>query len=133
MLSIDFHHEPTNCLQQLSDIVVTKLLPYVKFPAEVPDWVLNIKDDMVRKRKIELVKHYGSPNVFGGFDPHATVGFDNRNSFQQEILMNDINLEHECKGYFNTIAIGNVGIGGSVLKGAIYEKELGHSIISTIL
>ena len=133
MLSFVFDHESTNCLQQLSDIVVTTLLPFVKFPADIPDWVLNITDESIRKRKMELVEHYGSPNVFDGFDPHCTVGFDDKDPHLLEQLMNGIELRGGCDGYFDTIAIGNVGIGGSVLKGALYEKKLGHSVVTDIL
>ena len=35
----------------------------------IPNWVLNIKNDTEREEKIEMIQLYGSPNVFNQFWP----------------------------------------------------------------
>ena len=131
MLSIKRQDKENDCLQSLSDLVLNKFLPFVKFPAEIPAWVLNIQDEKIRERKIKLVELYGSPNVLDGFDPHVTVGFDDINPNLQREIMNDIDSGlGSCNESFGTLAIGHVGIGGSVLKEEIYETAMGYNLSS---
>jgi len=128
MLAVDFNANEKNCLNELSDVIVSSLLPYVHFPAEIPSWVLEIKDEAKRKRKLELVEKYGSPNVFDGFDPHATVGYDSSHPNEQSITMNNIHLENNCSGLFDTLAAGFVSVGGTVLHGPIIDVKLGQRV-----
>ena len=44
----------------------------------------DIGDDQIRKKKIDYVKRYGSPNVFDEFDPHVTVGYDDYNGIKSD-------------------------------------------------
>lgn len=138
MLDIDMaqHNNNNNNLQRLSDIVVNTMLPYVVFPAEVPQWVHHIPDAKQRARKMELVRLYGSPNVMEEFHPHVTVGYNEVDPVGQKDLFLEGSLDLDlvdgsCSGMFDTIAIGNVGIGGSVLHGPVYEAKLVSSEAAT--
>lgn len=53
-------------LQALSDFVVRLLSPLRLKTNYVPSWVLSYPE------KLEYIEKYGSPNVFGQFDPHFT-------------------------------------------------------------
>eukprot|EP00816_Leptocylindrus_hargravesii_P008313 CAMPEP_0196811310 /NCGR_PEP_ID=MMETSP1362-20130617/17070_1 /TAXON_ID=163516 /ORGANISM="Leptocylindrus danicus, Strain CCMP1856" /LENGTH=263 /DNA_ID=CAMNT_0042186589 /DNA_START=78 /DNA_END=869 /DNA_ORIENTATION=+ len=124
---------PNPCLRKLSDVIVQSLLPYVVFPAEIPEWVHHIKNAKQRARKMELVQLYGSPNVLDEFQPHVTVGYNEVDpSGQRTVFLGmDTHGSDDCAGVFDTVAIGFVGIGGSVLHGPLYEAKLTPSSSSS--
>ena len=65
--------ENTDCLQKLSNRVVNSTSKYRDPNYQTPDWVKDITDEAERKKKEYYCEHYGSPNVFDGFDPHFTL------------------------------------------------------------
>mmetsp|Transcript_15171 Transcript_15171/g.25195 ORF Transcript_15171/g.25195 Transcript_15171/m.25195 type:complete len:260 (-) Transcript_15171:132-911(-) len=108
-----------DCLQQLSNDIVRALQPYVKRPQAIPDWIYNLPL-VAQWRKIWYIKKYGSPNVFGDYAPHVTVGYDEdaapdeRKQVLKERLPQEYRLH--CQGLLTTVAVGRVGPGGSVLQ-----------------
>lgn len=113
----------TDCLQKLSDDVVRALNVYIKRPQEIPDWV-NKLPLLKRLRKIWLIRKYGSPNVFGEYDTHVTVGYDEtcRSNIRRRTLVS-ANPGHgiHCKEVAQSICIAAVGIGGSVLQHEVFD------------
>lgn len=71
------HVVTTKCLQTLSNAVVAAATPFVKTPVIVPDWVGLLKEPD-RSAAILRSRTYGSPNVGDGFEPHVTVGYNER-------------------------------------------------------
>lgn len=115
----------TPCLQQLSDDLVLALNPYIRRPPTVPAWIYNLPI-IPRWRKIWLINKYGSPNVFGDFDPHVTVGYDEETTVEsRKNLLQDLSgLSLECKGTLSTVSVAKVGVGGSVLQDGVVQEFL---------
>ena len=65
----------TECLQELSDKVVTALAEYRVVNQAVPEWVYQ-QPEPKRSLMIKYVQQYGSPNVFEMFAPHVTLAWD---------------------------------------------------------
>ncbi|KAI2509960.1 2'-5' RNA ligase superfamily [Fragilaria crotonensis] len=106
-----------DCLQSLSDDVVRALNPYIRKPQEIPPWVYTLPL-LQRWRKIYMISKYGSPNVFGEYEPHITVGYDEVASVQTrtDALGNIDSPQLSCQGLITHVAIAKVGVGGSVLQ-----------------
>ena len=108
-------------LQKLSNDIVQFTQPFVKRNQSIPQWVNDMGDDQIRKKKIDYVKRYGSPNVFDEFDPHVTVGYDDYNGIKSD----DKNLQRgrilnhlpwkNCGGWIDEVRIGLVGKYGTVI------------------
>lgn len=54
-------------LQNLSDAVVNFASPLRAITNYIPEWVKDYPE------KLEMIKQYGSPNVFSQFEPHLTL------------------------------------------------------------
>ena len=107
----------TDCLQALSDELVLAAQSFVSDSAKeyIPSWIYNLPDDE-QAEKIELIKQYGSPNVFSGFSPHVTFLVDDVNSTELSIIF-DENQVAEVDSSVQFVGFGAVGNFGSVLKG----------------
>eukprot|EP00164_Ancoracysta_twista_P000606 GFYU01000802.1.p1 GENE.GFYU01000802.1~~GFYU01000802.1.p1 ORF type:complete len:265 (-),score=74.78 GFYU01000802.1:191-931(-) len=66
--------ELTDCLRYMSDTTVKATMGFI-YPPEIPAWVEKLPPK-VRKLKEAMIKKYGSPNVFAGFEPHVTCAGD---------------------------------------------------------
>lgn len=111
----------TSCLQNLSNDIVRALKGYIKEPQEIPDWV-NKLPLLKRLRKIWLIKKYGSPNVFGEYEPHITVGYDEFATVEsrRKILVTSVPGHGiGCKEMAQSLCIAMVGEGGSVLQDGV--------------
>jgi 2'-5' RNA ligase len=118
----------SDCLHQLSNDIVTALQPYVKRPQEIPAWVYNLPL-FTQWRKIWYIKKYGSPNVFGDYTPHVTVGYDESadpEDRKQALLLEQVqqSFRLKCQGLLTTVAVGRVGPGGSVFQNGIVGSTL---------
>jgi 2'-5' RNA ligase len=114
------------CLHQLSNDIVTALQPYVKRPQEIPPWVYNLPL-FAQWRKIWYIKKYGSPNVFGDYTPHVTVGYDESaapEDRKQVLQVQQQAFRLTCQGLLTTVAVGRVGPGGSVFQHGIVGSTL---------
>mmetsp|Transcript_8582 Transcript_8582/g.13406 ORF Transcript_8582/g.13406 Transcript_8582/m.13406 type:complete len:259 (-) Transcript_8582:231-1007(-) len=111
----------TVCLQKLSNDIVRALQGYLKRPQEIPEWV-NKLPLLKRLRKIWLIKKYGSPNVFGEYVPHITVGYDESSTsdLRHKILVSAVPGHGiGCKETAQSLCIAMVGVGGSVLQDGV--------------
>jgi hypothetical protein len=108
------------CLQKLSDEIVQALNPYITKPQVIPEWVYNLPP-LKRWRKIYMIQKYGSPNVFGEYEPHVTVGYDEGSSVQsrREVLQGIPPTQLECTGLLTDVAIAKVGPIGAVLQNSV--------------
>ena len=113
----------TPCLQRLSDTIVDAAHSYARTgdQATVPEWVYNLPEATKRK-KIQYVKEYGSPNVRDEFRPHVTVGYDtvtpplDRTRTLVSLVDADENKPWKCEGFIEKVGVGLVGeFGGTVL------------------
>ena len=106
-----------DCLQSLSDDVVRALNPYITRPQEIPPWVYTLPL-LQRWRKIYMISKYGSPNVFGEYEPHITVGYDEAASVgsRTNVLEGIASPQFSCQGLVTHVAIARVGVGGSALQ-----------------
>lgn len=59
--------EKNRNLQRLSDEVVNLLAGLRTADSEIPAWAKSIPE------KVEMIKKYGSPNVYSQFNPHLTL------------------------------------------------------------
>lgn len=115
------------CLQLLSDRIVSNTKKFVHFPSPVPDWVYTIKDMKKREEKIELIQKYGSPNVFDGFEPHVTVSYEenvtNESIEWRESMVKELQtvLPSECTQEGDNLALGYTSLGGTVVQGPIID------------
>eukprot|EP00518_Triparma_eleuthera_P022885 CAMPEP_0197551080 /NCGR_PEP_ID=MMETSP1320-20131121/4458_1 /TAXON_ID=91990 /ORGANISM="Bolidomonas sp., Strain RCC2347" /LENGTH=590 /DNA_ID=CAMNT_0043111525 /DNA_START=109 /DNA_END=1888 /DNA_ORIENTATION=+ len=108
--------ENSACLQALSDQLVLATQDFVSESAKeyVPSWIYNLPEDQ-QQQKIELIKQYGSPNVFEGFEPHVTLLVDDVNSTELSVIFQQNEVE-EVDSPILEIGFGSVGQFGSVLK-----------------
>ena len=103
------------CLQRLSDTVVNATYGLAQPNQTVPSWVAGLPEPE-RDEKTALVRRYGSPNVFGQFQPHVTVGWASDAGEVAEAIAG-------VKGWEGAsfpateVAMGSVGAHGTVLKG----------------
>ncbi|KAL7497653.1 hypothetical protein ACHAWT_005672 [Skeletonema menzelii] len=115
----------TPCLKALSNAVVVPLESFVKRPVIVPSWVASLKEPE-RSAAIYRSRKYGSPNVFEGFTPHLTVGFDpstkGADTAWREDAMEQWNegftllmRNDGCRSSVKGVAVARNGIGGTVL------------------
>mmetsp|Transcript_26599 Transcript_26599/g.57718 ORF Transcript_26599/g.57718 Transcript_26599/m.57718 type:complete len:264 (+) Transcript_26599:101-892(+) len=117
----------TECLQIVSDEIVDATYKFIKRPPTIPDWIWSLPEPQ-RSRKLNMIKRYGSPNVYEEFEPHITAGYDVSNDTgigrSRRRTMNRIGtvMPRNCGGMVRRMAVGRVGVGGSVLqKGQIGE------------
>ena len=123
--------QASDCLQMLSDSIVDELNKFIKRPPTIPDWVWTLPEPQ-RSRKLEMIRRYGSPNVYSEFQPHVTVGYDATTPTNstakraRERVMNRIAdmMPKPCGGMIRTGAVGKVGIGGTVLAGGKVGKDI---------
>ena len=123
--------QPSDCLQVLSDSIVDELSRFIKRPPTIPDWVWTLPEPQ-RSRKLDMIRRYGSPNVYSEFQPHATVGFDTttptNNSTRRARIraMNRIanDMPRPCGGMIRTAAVATVGVGGTVLADGKVGRDL---------
>ena len=63
-----------DCLQQLSDAVVNNTHDLIIPNQPVPSWIKDLSPEEARLKE-EMVKKYGSPNVFSQFQPQYDLFF----------------------------------------------------------
>ena len=63
-----------DCVQVFSDMIVNATSGYVSAEAKetIPDWVNSLPED-IRKKKIEMIRKYGSPGVFSEYYPQYVL------------------------------------------------------------
>jgi 2'-5' RNA ligase len=111
-----------SCLQSLSDKVVMALKKYVHRPPPVPDWVYSLPRKE-RRRALELIERYGSPNVLDQFQPHVTVGFDKvYPPFRRREALQELLTPPNCQARLAVVTIARVGVGGSVLQNGMLAQ-----------
>ena len=81
----------SRCLQRLSNRVVEFTSKYRSENYTIPEWVYGLEDEAERKKKIFYCEHFGSPNVFDGFDPHFTLIVANSTQVNFKQIIDDIN------------------------------------------
>lgn len=114
--------EISDCIQGMSDIIVEKLSSYITFEArnQIPDWVNELPHPL-KDQKINMIKKYGSPNVFKLFDPHVTLAYDSNPKRLQEAFDKNPGIVKTCIFKASTIAFGSVGEYGTVIRGKDYQ------------
>lgn len=122
--------QTTKCLRSLSSQLVRALQPYITRPQPIPDWVKGLP--LLKKlQKLYLIKKFGSPNVFGGYDPHVTVGYDETTTPEERltILERAVADIHDgsCRATLTNVAVAKVGVGGSVLQQGVLRRIELHS------
>ena len=132
----------TKCLRSLSSQIVRALQPYITLPQPIPDWVKDLPL-LPRLRKMYLIEKFGSPNVFGGYDAHVTVGYDevtqpDARKVVLERAVADLHDGGRCSATLATIGVAKVGVGGSVLQQGVVgrielqpkqERTIHHDIV----
>lgn len=108
----------SGCLQRLGDTLVNSTSGMIDKHARerIPSWVLDLPDH-IRQRKIDMIRKYGSPNVFDEFDPHVTVAHDNITPDNLHKAFEQLEQEGaipECHFIPCEIAIGRTGPFGTV-------------------
>lgn len=122
--------QTTKCLRSLSSQLVRALQPYITRPQPIPDWVKGLP--LLKKlQKLYLINKFGSPNVFGAYDPHVTVGYDETTSPEERLIIleravADIH-DGSCRATLATVAVAKVGVGGSVLQQGVLRRIELHS------
>lgn len=112
--------ENAPCIQNLSNSLLHSLQSFLRYPIVVPSWVAELPEP-TRSAAINRVRSFGSPNVEDGFDPHVTVGFDPNADLQwRDDSMKHWNDDYQqvhgtCTGKVQGIAVGKIGVGGTVL------------------
>jgi len=73
----------------------------------------------VRSEKEDMIRKYGSPNVFSQFDPHVTLGFDCDGAPQcfQDALEAGAPPTLHIESDVLMLALGVVGAHGTVMRG----------------
>ena len=137
----------TPALQSLCDDIVQAVRPYLHPSGnnDMPPWVKTVQPAEKRDRKMRYMEQYHSPNVLDEYDSHVTVGYDttsttkerlatleryyndqseevvtdgsNSNSSNDDDVNN--NVENTISMRIRHVAIGKVGVAGTVLKGGI--------------
>ena len=115
------------CLQQLSNRMVETLQVYIHRPPPIPEWIYSLPLEE-RRRALQLVKKYGSPNVFARFQPHVTVGYDTvYPTVRRKAALETLVTPNDCKANVAAVSIALVGVGGSVLQnGVIGQIQLSN-------
>jgi len=100
------------CMQQIVDNLTIELCKYRNVDQEVPDWVYTLPEPQ-RSERIQMVRKYGSPNVFQYFDPHLTLAWSDVDDLTQLTQLNYPQFVFNIE----TIGLGVVGDHGTVLRG----------------
>jgi len=116
--------EVESCLQHMSDAIVNRTSRYVDSSAKstIPDWLKSQPED-VRILKTEMIRKYGSPNVFSQFDPHVTVGYS---TTKNQTVLENLVAQHvqaykpQCKFKVTRLKVGSTGLYGTVLQDEDY-------------
>lgn len=112
---------PNNaCLQNLSNSIVKGLRQYMHRPPTIPAWVYNLPRGQ-RRRALDLIESYGSPNVLERFVPHVTVGYDTTPlPFRRRHALKELGpTPNPCTARLAAVTIALVGVGGSVLQNGV--------------
>jgi len=115
----------SSSLQYLSNILVEATQPFVKPNQKIPEWIYDLPySSPHRKRKIDYIRRYGSPNVFEEFEPHLTVGYDevledveDRSDILEALGGWDEKNGEECGWIMSWLGVGVVGDFGGVVLG----------------
>jgi len=110
--------QPNPCLQHISDAVVNATYGYATPDQPIPDWVEALPEPL-RSEKEDMIHRYGSPNVFGQFDPHVTLGFDCDGAPKcfDDALQAGASPTLRIESDVLTLALGVVGAHGTVVRG----------------
>lgn len=107
----DVHVTP--CLQKWSDLLATQLSKYMVPDQPIPDWV-QVLPEPLRTEKINMIKEYGSPNVFDQFGPHVTLAWDAIDKMEPAFQL--LNIQPRIVPS-HAVAVGSVGPHGTVQRG----------------
>lgn len=106
-----------DCLQYFSDTIVNMTYMLSEPNQTAPSWIHSLPEPE-RSEKLRDVALYGSPNVFSQFQPHVTVAWDSdADAVSSAIEALDVN---RTSFVIDEIALGSVGVHGTVLKGKDY-------------
>lgn len=103
-------------LQRLSDKIAAELMNYRDKNSQIPSWA---KTDPL---KSTMFNHYGSPNVFDGFDPHfsifvANISPNNQTKFESEVNLQIGKLNFKPQSYqIKSIGVGITDKNGQITK-----------------
>jgi len=106
------------CLQSSSDVVVNATYDLAVPNQPVPDWVYKLPEPE-RSEKIEMIKLYGSPNVFSQFQPHVTLAYDNATADNFGVVFSEL-PSSPFTSISPMLGMGRVGNWGTVLRGKDY-------------
>lgn len=115
----------SSCLQLYSDSIVNATYSMAQPNQSVPAWVHSLPEPE-RSEKIHDVRMYGSPNVFGQFEPHVTIGWSSNTTALAEAVAALAVSPASFIG--SVVALGTTGEHGTVLKDkdlAIFDLSLG--------
>lgn len=106
-----------DCVQVFSDMIVNATSEYVSAEAKetIPDWVNSLPED-IRKKKIEMIRKYGSPGVFSEYYPHITLAWSSSNTTSLQEIVDTIEIP-ACTFVIDQIGLGRTGEYGTVLRG----------------
>jgi hypothetical protein len=108
------------CLQFMSDMVVNATRQFIDTRATmlIPSWVDRLPA-YLRILKTDMIKNYGSPNVFSQFDPHVTIAHDDITpSDMAKVVQGPPPIQPKnCTFIVSTVAIGLTGDYGTVQSG----------------
>jgi hypothetical protein len=103
----------SQCLQRLSDLVVRATYRYMVPDQPIPAWVESLPEP-ARSAKIQMIRLYGSPNVFSQFNPHVTLAFDVADNLTE--IFHQMPIPASFPFTVLEIGIGAVGPNGTVLR-----------------
>lgn len=104
------------CLQRQSDVVVNGTHALSQPGQPVPPWVYSLPEPQ-RSEKIALVKRFGSPNIFGSFEAHVTLGWAANASAVAEAVGALSRQWRAISFEAGVLAMGAVGAHGTVRRG----------------
>eukprot|EP00743_Colponemidia_sp_Colp-15_P002378 GILK01002577.1.p1 GENE.GILK01002577.1~~GILK01002577.1.p1 ORF type:complete len:265 (+),score=32.40 GILK01002577.1:53-847(+) len=106
----------TDCLRQYSDEIVLATSDLVDAQSKnyIPAWVKALPEPL-QSKKIDMIHKYGSPNVFESFEPHLTLAYDTTEPLEAAFAA--LHVSAELSFPAEVLALGSVGVGGSVLTG----------------
>ncbi len=103
------------CLQRFSDTLVNATHALAEPNQTAPGWVHDLPEPE-RSEKLRYVKLYGSPNVFGQFAPHVSVGWSpDADAVAAAVAALPAAGDSWFRG--ERLAMGSVGAHGTVLTG----------------
>ena len=105
------------CLQFFSDAIVNATHSLAVPNQTAPAWVNDLPEPE-RSAKLKLVAEFGSPNVFGEFDPHVSLAWG-PDAAAVAGAVDALPAVHASPSRADVVALGSVGAHGTVLMGGV--------------